>query len=86
MVRPLVVPATVLLDELEAECIGIPSELQQLSHDPRLDLDRLGLSRPEKRNPSPILTARSNAASLKPPSQIGIFRFGRGNIPALSIL
>jgi hypothetical protein len=36
--RPLVVPATVLLDGLEAECIGIPSELEQLSHDPRLDL------------------------------------------------
>src|SRR5229473_7794903 len=41
--------------------------------------------RPENRNPSPILAARSNAASLKPPSQIGIVRFGRGKIPALSI-
>src|SRR5882762_11675562 len=40
--RPLVVPATVLLDGLEAECIGIPSELEQLSHNPRLDLDCLG--------------------------------------------
>ena len=27
---PLVVPATVLLDGLEAECIGIPSEFEQL--------------------------------------------------------
>src|SRR5882672_7896420 len=42
--RPLVVPATVLLDGLEAECIVIPSELDQLGFDPRLDLDRLGLS------------------------------------------
>src|SRR6516164_5873410 len=41
--------------------------------------------RPENRNPSPIPAARSNAASLKPPSQIGILRFGRGIIPALSI-
>jgi hypothetical protein len=35
--------------------------------------------------PSPILAARSYAAALKPPSQIGMLRFGRGNIPALSI-
>src|SRR6267154_4442497 len=42
--RPLVVPATVLLDGLEAECIGIPSEIEQLSRDPRLDLDRFSLS------------------------------------------
>src|SRR5262249_51805094 len=42
--RPLVVPATVLLDGLEAEYFRIPSELAQLSHDPRLDLDRFGLS------------------------------------------
>src|SRR5207237_3264501 len=40
---PLVVPATVLLDRLEAECIGVPSKLDQLSRDPRLDLHRLGL-------------------------------------------
>src|SRR5437762_14072357 len=42
--RPLVVPATVLLDGLEAERIGIPSEFEQLSRDLRLDLHRLGLS------------------------------------------
>src|SRR6202040_1188474 len=42
--RPLVVPATILLDGLEAECIGIPSELEQLGFDPRLDLDRFDLS------------------------------------------
>jgi hypothetical protein len=42
--RPLVVPARVLLDGLEAECIGIPSELAQLGRDPRFDLDRFGLS------------------------------------------
>src|SRR5207245_6512583 len=41
--RPLVVPATVLLDGLEAECIGIPSEIDKLGRDPRLDLNRLGL-------------------------------------------
>src|SRR5436305_2096223 len=40
---PLVVPATVLLDGLETECIGIPAKLEQLSRDPRLDLHRLGL-------------------------------------------
>src|SRR3954471_19688932 len=51
--RPLVVPATVLLDRLEAECIGIPSELEQLSHDPRLDLDRLGLSPARKKESVP---------------------------------
>src|SRR5947208_5229932 len=42
--RPLVVSAAVLLDGLEAECVGIPSELAQLGHDPRLDLNRLALS------------------------------------------
>src|SRR6195256_1747607 len=42
--RPLVVPATVLLDRLEAEFIVSPSELEQLGLDPRLDLHRLGLS------------------------------------------
>ncbi len=41
--------------------------------------------RPENMKPSPILAARSYATSLKPPSQIGMLRFGRGNIPALSI-
>src|ERR1700736_2196051 len=51
--RPLVVPATVLLDGLEAECIGIPSELEQLSHNPRLDLDRLGLSPARKKESVP---------------------------------
>ena len=34
--RPLVVSATVLLDGFDAECIGIPSELGELSRDPRL--------------------------------------------------
>src|SRR6478672_12999757 len=51
--RPLVVPATVLLDGLEAECIGIPTELEQLSHNPRLDLDRLGLSPARKKESVP---------------------------------
>src|SRR5437868_13714898 len=36
--RPLVVPATVLLDGLEAESIGIPSDLDKLGFNPRLDL------------------------------------------------
>ena len=83
--RPLVVPAAVLLDRLEAECIEIPSELAQFSYDPRLDLDRLGLRPAGKQEPFPP-AARSYAALLKPPNQIGIRRFGRGNIPALSIL
>src|SRR6516162_9080134 len=48
---PLVVSATVLLDRLESECTGIPSELEQLSHDPRLDPDRLGL-RPARKKES----------------------------------
>ena len=43
VVRPLVVTATVLLDGLEAECVGIPSEVDKFGFDPRLDLDRLGL-------------------------------------------
>src|ERR1700704_4786839 len=46
--RPLVVPATILLDGLEAECIAISSELDKLGFDPRLDLDRLGLSSARK--------------------------------------
>ena len=41
--------------------------------------------RPENMNPSPIRAARSYAAWLKPPNQIGILRLGRGNIPVLSI-
>src|SRR3954454_11984219 len=41
---PLIAAAAVLLDRLEAECIGVPSELGQLGFDRRLDLDRLGLS------------------------------------------
>src|SRR5215469_18880342 len=36
--RPLVVPATVLLDRLEAEGANIPAELAQFGHDLRLDL------------------------------------------------
>src|SRR3981081_956456 len=38
--RPLVVPATVLLDRLEAECLVVPSKLDELDLDIRLDLDR----------------------------------------------
>jgi hypothetical protein len=83
--RPTVVAATVLLDGLEAECIDIPPEFAQLGLDPRLDLDRLGLSPARKQEPIPILAARSNAASLEPPNQMGICRFGLGKIPALSI-
>src|SRR5260221_3415788 len=51
--RPLVVPATVLLDGLEAECISIPAHLPQLSHNPRLDLDRLGLRAARKKESVP---------------------------------
>src|SRR5271166_3340582 len=50
---PLVVAATVLLDRLEAEGIGIPSEFAQLGDDPRLDLDRFGLSPARKQEPVP---------------------------------
>src|SRR5882672_8578531 len=42
--RPLVVPATVLLDRLEAECIVVPAKRDKLGFDLRLDLNRLGLS------------------------------------------
>ena len=66
--RPLVVPAIVLLDRLEAECIGIPSKLEQFSRDPRLDLDRLGLRPARKQEALPDPGPRSNAASLKPSS------------------
>ena len=51
--RPLVVPARVLLDGLEAECIGIPSEFAQPGRDPRFDLDRFGLSPARKHKAVP---------------------------------
>src|SRR5215471_15023289 len=51
--RPLVIPATILLDGLEAECIGIPSELEQFSRDSRLNLDRFGLSPARKQESVP---------------------------------
>src|SRR6266853_3889648 len=52
---PLVVPATVLLNGLEAECINISAELAQLGLYPRLDLNRLGLgpAREQKSVPDP---------------------------------
>src|SRR6267378_2343739 len=53
--RPLVVPATVLLDRLEAEFIVSPSELDKLGLDPRLDLRRLGLSPAREQESVPIL-------------------------------
>src|SRR5262249_34915588 len=43
--------AIVSLDRLEAECVGIPSELAQLGHDPRLDLNRLALRAARKQEP-----------------------------------
>ena len=41
--RPFVFPAHVLLDELEAERIGIPSEFGQSGRDPLFDLGGFGL-------------------------------------------
>src|ERR1700730_16902434 len=46
------------------------SKLEQFSRDPRLDLDRLGLRPARKQEALPDPGPRSNAASLKPPSQI----------------
>ena len=48
---PLVVAATVLLNGLKAKCINISAELAQLGFDPRLDLDRLRLRRPDGGGP-----------------------------------
>src|ERR1700730_10318586 len=74
--RPLVVPATVLLDGLEAECIGIPSELEQLSHNPRLDLDRLGLSPARKKEsvPDPSCPVERGLAETSQPDRDLPFR------------
>src|SRR5438093_5763455 len=74
--RPLVVPAIVSLDGLEAECIGIPSELAQLGHDPRLDLDRLGLSPARKQEtvPDPGRPVVSGLAETSQPDRDLPFR------------
>src|SRR3981081_1815232 len=74
--RPLVVPATVLLDGLEAECIGIPSELEQLSRDPRLDLDRFGLSpaREQESVPDPGRPVERGLAETSQPDRDLPFR------------
>jgi hypothetical protein len=42
-----------LLNGLEAECINISTELAQLGHDSRLDLDRLDLRPPRKQETVP---------------------------------
>ena len=51
----MVVPATVLLDGFEPECIVIPAEFDKLGIDPCLDLNRLGLgpAREQKSVPDP---------------------------------
>src|ERR1700730_11598871 len=74
--RPLVVPATVLLDRLEAECIGIPSKLEQFSRDPRLDLDRLGLSPARKKEsvPDPGRPVERGLAETSQPDRDLAFR------------
>jgi len=74
--RPLVVPATVLLDGLEAECIGILSELEQLSRDPRLNLDRFGLSpaRKQKSVPDPGRPVERSLAETSQPDRDPPFR------------
>src|SRR6266853_2425445 len=71
--RPLVVPATVLLDGLEAECIVVPSELDKLGRDPRLDLDRLRLSPARKQETVPDPgrpIARGLAATTQPNGEL----------------
>src|SRR5260221_2138257 len=72
----LVVTATVLLDGLEAECISIPSELEQLSHNPRLDLDRLGLSAARKKEsvPDPSRPVERGLAETSQPDRDLPFR------------
>src|SRR6202158_1288817 len=74
--RPLVVPATVLLDGLETECIGIPSELNELSRDPRLDLDRFGLSpaREQESVPDPGRPVERGLAETSQPDRDLPFR------------
>jgi class 3 adenylate cyclase len=61
-----------LLNGFEAECINISTKSCSLASILGLIWTASLCVRPENRKPSPILTARSNAASLKPPSQIGI--------------
>src|SRR5580704_18995696 len=74
--RPLVVPAAVLLDRLEAECIGIPFERAQLGHDPRFDLNRLGLSAARKKEavPDPGRPVVSSLAEASEPDRDLPFR------------
>jgi len=74
--RPLVVPATILLDGLEAECTRIPSELNELSFDPRLDLDRFGLSpaREQEAVPDPGRPVERGLAETSQPDRDLPFR------------
>src|SRR5215831_2751791 len=74
--RPLVIPATILLDGLEAECIGIPSELEQFSRDSRLNLDRFGLSpaREQEAVPDPGRPVERGLAETSQPDRDPPFR------------
>jgi hypothetical protein len=60
-----------LLDGLEAECIGMPSELDKLGFNPRLDLDRFGLSpaREQKSVPDPSRPAERRLAETSQPDR-----------------
>src|SRR5215831_4473384 len=73
---PLIVPAAVLLDRLEAECVGIPAELAQLSDDPPPDLNRLGLSPARKQEavPDPGRPVVSGLAEASKPDRDLPFR------------
>src|SRR6516162_4899382 len=75
-ISPLVFPATVLLDRLEAECIGVPSEFEQFSRDPRLDLDGLGLrpARKQETVPDPGRPVKRSLAETSQPDRDPPFR------------
>jgi hypothetical protein len=65
-----------LLDRLEAECIGIPSEADKLGLDPRLDLHRLDLSpaREQESVPDPGRPVERGLAETSQPDRDLPFR------------
>jgi hypothetical protein len=83
---PLIVRATILSNQLEAECTDVSAQLAQPNVNPRLDLDRLGLSPARKQEavPDPRRSVVHGLAETTQPDWDRPF-FGRGNIPALSI-
>ena len=83
---PLVVAAAVFCDELEAEPpTSLPSSRSLPSILALIWAASVWLTVPKTGKRSPDPRRPVEAASLAPPSQIGICRFGRGKIPALSI-